>query len=197
MVQDSKSVTEACCKWRTFKTVGITSRLCNLHHKPWLVLYDIFCALVICYAHYRLNETRYRIWSVCVSHSQGKACCQAAPFVLCAFHPQQSFQAGSLQTKLTKYNVRKQFCCWKQPLCCARKQTKSSHSGARDCAVWQARIEMNAFCHPEDRVTVPLVRTAGLGSASVQAPITCHIKMVFFVLGGQLGCSNLLFAWAF
>lgn len=140
MVRDDEWVTKALhgCKWRAFKTVGITSRLCIISHY-WFIwhfwcLSDLLCTLQI------KCDTVQDLECVCDPAPKGRLAVKQAQSALPAFHPQQSFQTGSLQMELTKYNVRKQFCCWKQLLCCARKQTKSSHSGARGCALWQARI---------------------------------------------------------
>lgn len=113
--------------------VGRISRLCNLLHKPLLVLYDIFCASVICYARYRWDVTNYSIWQwTCDTAPKGRLAVKQLQFAARAFHPQRSFPVGCLQLELTVYNVRNQCWCWKRLLCYASQQNKLSHPGARD-----------------------------------------------------------------
>lgn len=131
--QTSK-ITETQLQMKSFQKDGGINRLCNL--QAVTVFYDIFCASVICCAHYRWDVTNYKIWQwMCDLALKGRLAVEQPPLAVCAFHPQRLFQVGCLEMELIIYNVRKQFCYWMWLLCYARHQNKSSHAGAWDCAV--------------------------------------------------------------
>lgn len=70
----------------------------------FLCLSDLLCTLQI------KCDMLQNLELVCNPALKGKLAAKQTQFALCDFHAQQSFQVGSLQTELTKYKIRKQFC---------------------------------------------------------------------------------------